>query len=64
VREELLTPPEVATWLQVPLSTLRIWRHRGEGPPALKVGRVLRYRQQDIETWLEACRREAAGRAR
>jgi len=60
VRDELLTPAEVAAWLQIPLSTLRIWRHRREGPPAVKVGRLRR----DLETWLESRRQEAGARAR
>lgn len=64
VRDELLTPAEVADWLQVPLSTLRIWRHRREGPPAVKVGRLLRYRAGAVEAWLEAQEREAAAGAR
>jgi excisionase family DNA binding protein len=64
VRDELLTPAEVATWLQVPLSTLRIWRHRREGPPAVKVGRLLRYSRRDLETWLESRRQESVARAR
>ena len=64
MRDELLTPAEVATWLQVPLSTLRIWRHRREGPPAVKVGRLLRYSRRDLETWLESRRQESVVRAR
>lgn len=64
MRDELLTPAEVADWLQVPLSTLRIWRHRREGPPAVKVGRLLRYRAGAVEAWLEAQEREAAAGAR
>jgi excisionase family DNA binding protein len=64
VRDELLTPAEVAAWLQVPLSTLRIWRHRREGPPAVKVGRLLRYRTAAVEAWLEAQAQEPASSAR
>lgn len=63
MRDELLTPVEVADWLQVPLSTLRIWRHRREGPPAVKVGRLLRYRTGAVEAWLKAQEQEPATRA-
>ena len=63
MRDELLTPAEVAAWLQVPLSTLRIWRHRREGPPAVKVGRLLRYRAGAVEAWLKAQEQEPAARA-
>ena len=51
-RERLLTPGEVAEHLGVPIATLYAWRHRSEGPPALKIGRHLRYRARDLEAWL------------
>jgi predicted DNA-binding transcriptional regulator AlpA len=49
----LATLAEVAAFLQVPPKTLHRWRSVGEGPPALKVGRHLRYRWGDVEAWLE-----------
>lgn len=45
---------DVSEYLRVPISTLHDWRHRGVGPRAIRVGRHLRYRWSDIETWLEA----------
>jgi predicted DNA-binding transcriptional regulator AlpA len=30
------------------------WRARVEGPPFLKVGRLVRYRRCDVEAWLES----------
>src|SRR4051812_13003699 len=45
------TPRELAARLKIPLKTLYAWRYRGEGPPALKVGRHLRYRARDVERW-------------
>ena len=63
-RPAVVADPEVAAWLQVPLSTLRIWRHRREGPPAVKVGRLLRYSRRDLETWIESRRQESVARAR
>jgi excisionase family DNA binding protein len=50
--EELWSPEDLAQYLGVPLATLYAWRYRGEGPPALKVGRHLRYRVADVEQWL------------
>lgn len=50
--EQLLTPADVAEILQVPVKTLYQWRHRGVGPPALKIGRHLRYRPTDIGAFL------------
>ena len=48
----LMTPKEVAGYLGVPVSTLYQWRTRGRGPVALRVGRHLRWRPQDVESWL------------
>lgn len=53
--EPLLTPPELADYLGVPIKTLYTWRYRHEGPPALRIGRHLRYRRGDVEEWLHAC---------
>ncbi len=48
----LATPTEVADYLRVPLRTLYRWRYAGEGPPAFRVGRHLRFRWADVEEWL------------
>ncbi|HUC37959.1 MAG TPA: helix-turn-helix domain-containing protein [Acidimicrobiales bacterium] len=44
---------DLATYLKKPAATLYQWHHRGIGPRALKVGRHLRYRPSDIESWLK-----------
>lgn len=43
---------QLATYLGVPVKTLYAWRYRREGPPALRVGRHLRYRWSDIDRWV------------
>ena len=48
----LLWPDEVAEILGVPVTTLYGWRYRQIGPTALKVGRHLRYRREDIERFI------------
>lgn len=46
-----LTTKELATRLRVTPGTISVWRHRGEGPPHVKlVGKVL-YRLEDVEDW-------------
>jgi excisionase family DNA binding protein len=50
--EGLLTEQDAAELLQVPLSTLRRWQREGAGPPCLKIGRQVRYRQVAVERWL------------
>lgn len=51
--DPLWTIQDVATFLGIPVGTLYDWRCRGEGPPAFKVGRRLRYRETDVFAWLE-----------
>ncbi len=57
--ERLLTADEVAAFLQVPRATLYAWRYQSKGPPAIRVGRYLRYRAADIEAWIGENRRLA-----
>lgn len=49
---DLLTPEEVSAFLRVPVGTLYSWRSRNAGPPAIKVGRFLRYRRDDLEKFV------------
>jgi excisionase family DNA binding protein len=49
---DLMTLPEVADYLRVPEKSLYIWRYKGTGPPAARVGRHLRYRRNDVDRWL------------
>ena len=55
--DQFMTPDELAELLRVPVATLYAWRHKGIGPPAIRVGRHLRYRGSDVEKWLEQQRR-------
>lgn len=52
--DQLLTPEDLAAELQVPVKTLYAWRYQSTGPRSIKVGRHIRYRRSDVETWLEA----------
>lgn len=52
--EDLWTPPETAAFLGVPVATLYQWRRRGYGPPAIRVGRHLRYEPAAVRAWLAA----------
>ncbi|MFJ6621211.1 helix-turn-helix transcriptional regulator [Kitasatospora sp. NPDC091335] len=52
-RRPLATAQELADHLQVPLDTVYGWKHRGQGPKAIKVGRHLRYRWTEVEAWLD-----------
>ena len=52
--EKLMTLPELAELLGVPMGTLYGWRHRGEGPPGYRIGRHVRYRRAAVEAWIES----------
>jgi len=49
----LLTEVAVSRQLRIPLTVLRKWRAGNQGPLFVKVGSVVRYRQSDVEAWLE-----------
>jgi excisionase family DNA binding protein len=60
---ELMTVQDVARYLRVPVGTLRNWRVTGDGPPAARIGRHVRYRRADVESWVaERVRIDAAQR--
>lgn len=58
----LPTLDELAAHTQIPKSTLCQLVSRGEGPPAAKIGRSLRFRRPKVDAWLGA--REFADQAR
>lgn len=56
----LWTTEQLAGYLGVPVATVYAWRTRGEGPPAIRVGRYLRFRSEDVAAWLDSQRGSAA----
>ncbi len=50
---ETMSALDLASHLKVPLATLYGWRHKGVGPPSHKVGRHLRYVQEEVEEWVK-----------
>jgi excisionase family DNA binding protein len=52
--ERLLRPEEVAAILGVPVTTLYRWRYHRTGPVALRVGKHLRYRAEDVQSYISA----------
>lgn len=50
---EFLTPKQVADRLQLSEWTLSCWRSRGHGPKFRKVGRLVRYKSDDLEAWMD-----------
>lgn len=46
--DRLLTVQELSDWLNVPVSTLYLWRHLKK-IPYVKIGRLLRFEKQAVE---------------
>jgi excisionase family DNA binding protein len=52
--DKLLTPDDVSNILSVSKHTLAVWRSSGRYDlPFIKAGRLIRYRQSDINRFLE-----------
>lgn len=51
--DRLWTVVQVSAYLGVPVATLYVWRHRGTGPKAYRVGRHLRYDPVEVRRWLD-----------
>lgn len=47
-----MTPAECAAHVGVSRNTLGTWRARGEGPPHVKVGQVVRYERAAVDQWM------------
>ena len=58
--DEILTLPEVAQLLKVAEKTVYTMAQKGE-LPAFKVGGQWRFRRTDLDTWIDAKTRRAAG---
>jgi len=50
--EPVLTTSELAKHLGVPVQTIHDLRHAGRGPRGFRVGRELRYRLSEVQSWL------------
>ena len=54
---------ETAEFLGCSVAALRKWRLLGTGPAYVKVGRLVRYREDDLVAYLDANRVEPVGAA-
>lgn len=52
MQTEFFTTEQVSNMLGVQPNTLEIWRHRGIGPPFVKMGRLVRYKSSDLDRWI------------
>ena len=51
-KKDRLNNEEAARYLGLKAATLNKWRVYGEGPPFIKVGRLVRYRRADLDAYL------------
>ena len=55
--QQSITPPftrqEAADYLGLKKGTLEVWAVTGKGPRFLKMGRAVRYRKADLDTFME-----------
>jgi excisionase family DNA binding protein len=49
----LLTIEELSAYLRVPVTTLYRWRTRGYGPVGRRMGKHVRYREEDVRAWVD-----------
>jgi predicted DNA-binding transcriptional regulator AlpA len=58
---EILLMPEVSELTRIPLSTLRFYRHSGQGPRSFLLGGRVAYKRSDVEQWIAAEYAKATG---
>lgn len=51
--DDMLTPTQVARYLQVSIRTLEAWRNQKRGPPYYHIGRSVRYSLTEVLAWME-----------
>jgi predicted DNA-binding transcriptional regulator AlpA len=50
---ELLTETQVSQMFNISIHTLRYWRHCGDGPNYVKMGRLVRYHAVELESYIQ-----------
>ncbi len=50
---KLLTETQVSTIFNISINTLRYWRHCGDGPNYIKMGRLVRYHAAELESYVQ-----------
>ena len=51
-RTAYLTTSEAANYLRMSKQFLEIARHRGDGPPYIKLARAVRYHRPSLDAWM------------
>jgi predicted DNA-binding transcriptional regulator AlpA len=56
----LIGTADAAEILGLTPETLRYWRYMNQGPRSFRIGRHVKYRREDIDSWLESRMLETA----
>jgi hypothetical protein len=59
----LIDTDDLAKYLRNEVNTCEGWRLKGIGPRYIKVGRLVRYRIEDVDLWLESQTRNSTSEA-
>jgi hypothetical protein len=51
-KDSIISAQDLAGYLDVPLKTVYMWRHRKVGPLGFRAGRHLRFRWIDVQDWI------------
>lgn len=60
--KKLLTPQQFADRVGISVNTANCWRNLKRGPRFIKIGKSVRYSEEDIMEWLEQQTREGTSR--
>jgi predicted DNA-binding transcriptional regulator AlpA len=52
-QQQLLTEVQTSRILNISFRTLQAWRRERRGPSFVRVGRAVRYRQNDLDNWIK-----------
>lgn len=50
----LLNEEQAAAYLHKSVQTIRVWAWRRKGPPRVKIGRTVYYKQSSLDEWIES----------
>lgn len=51
--KRLLDTANAAAYLDMEQGTLENWRYRGQGPPWVHLGKLVRYDLKDLDKWID-----------
>jgi excisionase family DNA binding protein len=53
MNDRMITTEEAAEYAGFSVHTFKAWRRKKMGPPFVKIGRSVRYRESEVLAWVE-----------